>query len=213
MSDWVASDEILNELETRFTEVAPYILDYNYTVAEEQKQAVAASIREFYLQGEAISKHTISNIVQVSCIQNGTQHQSTGSSGQILSGSLVMSEVSHDIPQFPHVKSVTVIDSSPNPSSSGNVIILLHFNKTKTKNLWPLVGEQTVLTERPPPVGEISAIFCGQRVLHGQHNRSLQPYSRFFRPEPLIFLPSSSSVVLTRLSGPRSIPTASQKMW
>jgi hypothetical protein len=29
-------------------------------------------------------------------------------------------------------------------------------------------------------------------------------YSRFSRPEPLLFLPSSSSVVLTRLSGPRS---------
>jgi hypothetical protein len=30
-------------------------------------------------------------------------------------------------------------------------------------------------------------------------------------PEQLLFLPSSSSVVLTRLSGPRSSPTSSQK--
>jgi hypothetical protein len=30
---------------------------------------------------------------------------------------------------------------------------------------------------------------------------------------PLLFLPSSSSIVLTRLSGPRSRPTTSQKIW
>jgi hypothetical protein len=39
------------------------------------------------------------------------------------------------------------------------------------------------------------------------------PYSRISRPEPLLFLPSSSSVVLTRLSGPRSTSTTSQKIW
>jgi hypothetical protein len=33
----------------------------------------------------------------------------------------------------------------------------------------------------------------------------------FLDPEPLLFLPSSSSIVLTRLSGPRSRPTTSQK--
>jgi hypothetical protein len=33
------------------------------------------------------------------------------------------------------------------------------------------------------------------------------------RPEPLLFLPSSSSVVLSRLSGPRSRLTTSQKTW
>jgi hypothetical protein len=41
----------------------------------------------------------------------------------------------------------------------------------------------------------------------------LRPYSRFSRPEPQLFLPSSSSIVLTRLSGPRSRPTTSQKIW
>jgi hypothetical protein len=42
---------------------------------------------------------------------------------------------------------------------------------------------------------------------------SLRPYSRISRPEPLLFLPSSSSFVLTRLSGSRSTPTTSQKIW
>jgi hypothetical protein len=35
----------------------------------------------------------------------------------------------------------------------------------------------------------------------------------FLEPEPLLLSSSSSSVILTRLSGPRSRPTASQKMW
>jgi hypothetical protein len=50
-------------------------------------------------------------------------------------------------------------------------------------------------------------------VPRGQRDGSLRPYSRSSRPEPLIFLPSSSSVVLTRLNGPRSRPTICQKMW
>jgi hypothetical protein len=39
-----------------------------------------------------------------------------------------------------------------------------------------LVCEQTVLTERPPLVGEVSANFCRYRVLHGQRNRSRKNY-------------------------------------
>jgi len=31
----------------------------------------------------------------------------------------------------------------------------------KTKTPWPLVRERTIPTERPPPVGEVSANFCG----------------------------------------------------
>jgi hypothetical protein len=35
-----------------------------------------------------------------------------------------------------------------------------------------------------------------------QRGGSLWMYSRVSRPEPLLFLPSRSSIVLTRLSGP-----------
>jgi hypothetical protein len=45
-------------------------------------------------------------------------------------------------------------------------------------------------------------------VSHGQRNGSPRLYSHVSRSEPLLFLPSSSSAVLTRLSGPRSRPTA-----
>jgi hypothetical protein len=50
-------------------------------------------------------------------------------------------------------------------------------------------------------------LFADRGVPCGQRNGSIRPYSRFSRQEPLLFLPSSSSVVLTRLSGPRSRPT------
>jgi hypothetical protein len=42
---------------------------------------------------------------------------------------------------------------------------------------------------------------------------SLWQYSWLSRPEPLLIPPSSFSIVLTRLSGPRYRPTTSQKTW
>jgi hypothetical protein len=82
--------------------------------------------------------------------------------------------------------------------------------KEKLRGLSP---HRTIPTERPPLAGEVSADFCGSGVPRGQRDGCLRPYSRFFRPEPLLFLSSTSSVVLMRLSGPRSRPTTSQKIW
>jgi hypothetical protein len=48
-------------------------------------------------------------------------------------------------------------------------------------------------------------------VSRGQRNGSPRPYSRFSRPEELLFPSSSSSIVLTKLSGPRSRHTTSHK--
>jgi hypothetical protein len=42
------------------------------------------------------------------------------------------------------------------------------------------------------------------KLVRGQRDGSLRAYSRFSRPGPLHFLSSSSSIVFTRLSGPRS---------
>jgi hypothetical protein len=83
--------------------------------------------------------------------------------------------------------------------------------KTKELSSVVRVRVRTILTERPPLVAEVSANFCRQREARGRRDGSLRPYSRSSRPEPLFFLPSSSSVVLTRLSGPCSRPTASRK--
>jgi hypothetical protein len=75
------------------------------------------------------------------------------------------------------------------------------------------VRERTILTERPPLVGEISVNVCGQWVPRGHRDGSLWPHFWLSRPEQLLFLSSSSSIVLTRLTGPRSRPSTSQKIW
>ena len=82
--------------------------------------------------------------------------------------------------------------------------------KTKLNSV-ALVRERTIPTERPPPVGEVSANFCGQRgvALSAQRVKLC-----FLDLEPLLFYSSSSSIDLrrlTRLSRPRSRPTTTQK--
>jgi hypothetical protein len=58
------------------------------------------------------------------------------------------------------------------------------------------VRRRTLPTERPPLVGEVSANLGGFKLSRGQRNGSLRPYSGLSRPEPLLFLPNSRSVVL-----------------
>jgi hypothetical protein len=55
--------------------------------------------------------------------------------------------------------------------------------------------------------------FADRGASHGKRNGSPWPYSQISRPGPLLFLPSSSSIVLKRLCGRRSRPTTSQKIW
>jgi hypothetical protein len=50
-------------------------------------------------------------------------------------------------------------------------------------------------------------------VPRGQGDGSLRQYSRLSRPELLLFVLSNFSIVFTRLSGPHSRPTTSQKIW
>jgi hypothetical protein len=58
------------------------------------------------------------------------------------------------------------------------------------------VHEWTIPTERQALVGEVSDKFCGKRVPGSQRDGSLRPYSRLSWPEPLLFLSSSSSIVI-----------------
>jgi hypothetical protein len=54
------------------------------------------------------------------------------------------------------------------------------------------------------------------RIEECRIDSATDPYCRILglsRLQQLLFLPSSSSIVLTRLSGPRSRPTTSQKIW
>jgi hypothetical protein len=88
----------------------------------------------------------------------------------------------------------------------------MSFKKTKTP--WLVVCKRTIPTERPPLDGEVSANFLqiegvawsAQRI-PAAGNLSFQDRSRYF------FIQVGSSIILTRLSGPRSRPTSSQKIW
>ena len=81
------------------------------------------------------------------------------------------------------------------------------------KNSMALVRKRTIPTERPPPVGEVSANFCGQRGVTWSAQRIPRPLISVFWTEAATFYSSSSSIDLTRLSGPRSRPTTTQKIW
>jgi hypothetical protein len=49
------------------------------------------------------------------------------------------------------------------------------------------VRGRTIPTKRPQLVGEVIANVCGQRVICGQRDGSLRPYTRFSRQGPLLF--------------------------
>jgi hypothetical protein len=77
-----------------------------------------------------------------------------------------------------------------------------------------LARKRTLPTERPPLVGEVSAKFLRIEVVAWSAQRILMAVNLgFLDPEPLLFRSSSSSVIVTSLSGPRSRPTTSQKIW
>jgi hypothetical protein len=68
-----------------------------------------------------------------------------------------------------------------------------HDRQTKKRTKYVAWGcERTIPTERPPFVDEVSTNFCG---------------------EGATWIPSTSSIVLARLSGPRSRSTTSQNIW
>jgi hypothetical protein len=76
-----------------------------------------------------------------------------------------------------------------------------------------LVRKRTIPTERPPLVGEVMLTFEDIRCREVSATDPTAANLGFLDPEPLLFNSSSSSVMLTRLSGPSSRPTTSQKIW
>jgi hypothetical protein len=90
----------------------------------------------------------------------------------------------------------------------------VRINIAKLKlNSVDLVHKRTISTERPPLVVKLVPIFadrgCCVVSATDPHGRNLG----FLDPEPLLFHSSSSSIILTRLIGPRFRPTTSQKIW
>jgi hypothetical protein len=69
------------------------------------------------------------------------------------------------------------VEDVPDSSELG---LALHMLIKKRQIPWSVTG-------RPLLVGEVSANFCTYRAPHRQRDGSLRPYSRFSRPELLLF--------------------------
>jgi hypothetical protein len=86
----------------------------------------------------------------------------------------------------------------------------IRITKTWTMSSHVLFGENIFWKQRQIPNHVLSEYYM---VLCDQHNGSPWPYLGFLDLKPLLFHSSSSTVIFTRLSGPRSRPTTSQKIW
>jgi hypothetical protein len=79
-------------------------------------------------------------------------------------------------------------------------MICFLFQVTKTKTPWPESASELYRPNDRRLSAKLVPTFVDRGVPHGQHDGSLQPHSWLSRLEPLLFLPSSSSVVLMRLN-------------
>lgn len=65
---YIANATIMNEINNRWNEIAPHLLDYNNTVAPEKRDKVSQAIRKFYYHDQQISVENYKPLVQVSFI-------------------------------------------------------------------------------------------------------------------------------------------------
>jgi hypothetical protein len=92
----------------------------------------------------------------------------------------------------------------------GTTVVVILIITMTTETPWPESANELHRPSDRRLAAKLMPTFANE-VPRGQRDGSLRPYSRLSRPEPLLFLSSSSSAVLTRLSGPHSRPTTSQK--
>ena len=87
----------------------------------------------------------------------------------------------------------------------------VHSKSIKLRGLSPRAN----YTDRAAAAGRRSLVptFADRGVSRGQRNGSPRPLISVFWTEAATFYSSSSSIDLTRLSGPRSRPTTTQKIW
>jgi len=66
-AEFVTCDETLAELESKWDDVLPFVLDYNYTISDESlRSEIARNIKTFYFGNETVSANTKQNVVEVS---------------------------------------------------------------------------------------------------------------------------------------------------
>jgi hypothetical protein len=96
----------------------------------------------------------------------------------------------------------------------------LHFNDTRQTELgtkkppWILVLKRNILTDKPPRLANKCQLFQVEGVTWSAQRIPTVVNLCFLdrRLEPRLFLPSCSLITLTRLSGPHSRPTTSNKI-
>lgn len=66
LADFVANATLLAEIEHNWLNIAPALLDYNYTVVPHSKDEVSMKIKQFYLKDQPISRATVAPFIQVS---------------------------------------------------------------------------------------------------------------------------------------------------
>lgn len=64
-ADYVVEDKYLPDLEKRWLELAPSVLDYNYTLPVDVRNEVSKKIKNEYLNGKAISRETYNKLIDV----------------------------------------------------------------------------------------------------------------------------------------------------
>lgn len=66
-AELVSSEETLAEIETKWNDILPFLLDYNYTISDESlRPEIAQKIKKFYFGKNAVSVNTKDGIVEVS---------------------------------------------------------------------------------------------------------------------------------------------------
>jgi hypothetical protein len=81
--------------------------------------------------------------------------------------------------------------------------------KDNKKTPWPEYASKLYRPNDRRLSTKLVPTFADRGVSRSQRSGSLPPYSQIWRPEPLLFLSSSSSIVLTRLNGRRFRPGTS----
>lgn len=65
-AEFVTLEETLVEMESKWDEILPFVLDYNNTILDESlRPEIAKRIKSFYFGNNPVSVSTINNIIEV----------------------------------------------------------------------------------------------------------------------------------------------------
>ncbi|XP_044261769.1 venom carboxylesterase-6-like [Tribolium madens] len=64
-SDFYIDEQYLEDIDTRWNEIVPFILDYNYTVEPQLRDEVSQKIRKYYLGNKKVSRSTFMDFVKI----------------------------------------------------------------------------------------------------------------------------------------------------